>query len=85
MYIKNDGGIMKNQSPCIDCITLGVCKALMNDQYGLSILMHKCSIFEEYYNYKYIIPGSAESIFLLKLFKPLCWKERLTHSEEVAV
>jgi len=69
---------MKNiKSPCIDCITLGICKALMASNYGLSTLNHKCSIFNEFYGYKYVHAGSVERIFLLKLFKPLHWKERL--------
>ena len=44
--------ILDNKIPCVDCITLPMCKALKNQSshppHFVSLLINKCSIMKEY-------------------------------------
>jgi len=76
---------MNSKCPCIDCITLGICKALMQDKFEFAVLRSKCSLFGDYYNYRYMNPSSSERIFLMKLFKPLQWEIRINYPEGISI
>ena len=68
---------MKIKCPCVNCITLAICKASMKTKFGFESLRFRCSIFSEHYDYRYMNPDSTERKFLLQFFKPLHWEDRL--------
>jgi len=76
---------MNTKCPCIDCITLAICKAQMQEKFAFAWLRARCSLFGDYYNYRYMNPDSLERIFLLKLFKPLHWEKRIDYPEGVTI
>lgn len=64
---------MKSNCPCINCITLGMCKAAIkpNLNYGIDIkLSERCSIFKEFYTDKNLFIDLDEWQVLLDLFVP---------------
>lgn len=55
--------------PCIDCITLAICKGIMFDGFGIYTLLSKrCSIFKEFYQNRYLAPDDPERLFVMRLF-----------------
>jgi hypothetical protein len=43
---------LKTECPCVDCITLGICKAAVSDGDSMYwTLAPKCSLFMEYYTF----------------------------------
>lgn len=52
--------------PCHNCITLAICKGVMDKHNGLWVYLSlKCSLFEEY---QHMYLDEAEVLFLAKLF-----------------
>ena len=79
MYIKNDGGIMKIECPCVDCITLGICKGIMSENFGIyTHLSKRCSIFKEFYQNRYFAPDDPEKLFIMRLFPQRSTSQRST-------
>jgi len=75
---------MKNNiRPCVDCITLGICKAFMSEHYGFLNLEDRCSIFKDHYEGKVYSPDHPEMLFLLKLFKPQDYEQRIRVAEAI--
>ena len=70
-----------NKCPCVDCITLSICKAFMSDRFGFSGLSNRCSLFRDRYTH-YFISDNPERIFLLSLFKPIAYKNRIKMANE---
>lgn len=70
---------MKSKCPCVDCITLGICKGVMDRSFGFFGLSDRCSLFKEAYGlaYTYKMNTSPDIIILLKLFKPLHYEKRI--------
>lgn len=69
---------MSIKCPCVDCITLAMCKSYMSEHYGLFHLQERCSIFRKRYGGGYFfVPDHPERIFLLKLFKPIGYEKRI--------
>lgn len=72
-----------NIRPCVDCITLAMCISFMSDHYGFSSLEDRCSIFKDRYENKVYSPDHPEVLFLLKLFKPQNYKQRIRIAETI--
>ena len=73
---------MKNNiRPCVDCITLAMCISFMSDHYGFFNLEDRCSIFKDHYGGNFYSPDHPERLFLLKLFKPQNYKQRIRIAE----
>jgi len=65
--------------PCVDCITLAICKGVMDRTFGFSGLSDRCSLFKDAYGpaYSYMMNTSPDIILLLKLFKPIQYINRI--------
>lgn len=63
---------MEFESPCVDCITLPICKGVVSESFGIyNSLSNRCSIFKEFYGTRFFAPEDPERIFIMKLFGKL--------------
>jgi len=73
---------MDSKCPCINCITLAICKAsIKRDIPVYDTLGDKCSIFKKHYFETYSPVSYAFTVELIELFRPDVYKKRWGNHE----
>ena len=60
---------MSEKCPCVDCITLAICKAVIYDNDLFVSLVVRCSLFNEYCDINDFVEHSEKYQTLINIFK----------------
>ncbi len=71
------------ECPCIDCITLAICKASIKSSIPIyDTLASRCSIFKKHYFEVHAPVSYAFTVELIELFRPDVYKKRWGYHEK---